>query len=220
MQRNIILLIIMEDKKNIIYTIGHSNQTIESFLEELYSFGINCIVDVRSIPYSKFTPQFNSEALSAVLKKKGIAYLHFGKEFGARRSDAIGENNRVDFELAVKTDAFTNGIRRLNNGLNKGYKIALMCSEANPLECHRFSLVSRYLFENGYNVHHILKTGVETTHQKLLEQMIAEYVQKKKIPEVDLLFVGEFTKEEQIKAAYHIKNEEIGYVFKESLIYD
>ena len=210
----------MEEKKDIIYTVGHSNQTIESFQEELASFNINCIVDVRSTPYSKFTPQFNAEALSAVLKKNGIAYLHFGKEFGARRYDAIGDNNQVDFEMAAKTDAFANGIRRLDNGLSKGFKIALMCSEANPLECHRFSLVSRFLFENGYDVHHILKTGVEVTHQKLLDQMIAEYVQKKKIPEVDLLFVGEFTKEEQIKAAYHVKNLEIGYVFNDSLIID
>lgn len=208
----------MEASKDI-YTIGHSNQTIESFLEELSSFGINCIVDVRSMPYSKYTPHFNAESLSAVLKKHHIAYLPFGPEFGARRYDAIGDNNQVNFEMAVQTEAFAKGVHRLQNGLEKGFRIALMCSEANPLECHRFSLVSRFFFEHGYNVHHILKAGEMTGHKELQEQMIADYIRKGKLPEVDLMF-GEYTEEDQIRDAYRLKNAEIGYKFEENLILD
>lgn len=207
------------EKNSQIYSVGHSNQSIEEFLEEIQSFEINCIVDVRSVPYSKFTPQFNAEVLSAVLKRNGIAYLPFGAEFGARRSDAydydnlIGAgfpDNQVVFELAVKTPAFLHGVNRVSNGLSKGFHIALMCSEADPLECHRFSLVSRYFFEHGYDVRHILSKGVFASHMQLQDKMVADYVSKGKLPEVDSLFC-EYTEECQIRDAYRLKNKSIGY---------
>lgn len=207
------------DKSLRIYSVGHSNQTIEEFLEEIHSFEIDCIVDVRSVPYSKFTPQFNAEAMGAVLKRNGIVYLPFGAEFGARRSDAYDYDNllgagfpenQVVFELAAKTPAFLQGVNRVNNGLSKGFHIALMCSEADPLECHRFSLVSRYFYENGYDVRHILSKGESASHKQLQDKMVAEYVLKGKLPEVDLLF-GEYTEEYQIRDAYRLKNKSIGY---------
>lgn len=202
-----------------LYTVGHSNQSAEEFMTEIRSFGINCIVDVRSTPYSKFTPQFNAEALGALLKRHGIAYLPFGAEFGARRSDSFDSynslgadfaDNQVVFELAAQTPAFLRGVERIKNGLAKGFVIALMCSEADPLECHRFSLVSRYFFEQGYEVEHILSAGTSASHCELQNQLIAEYVRKGKLPEVDLLF-GEYTEQDQIRDAYRLKNKAIGY---------
>lgn len=202
-----------------IYTVGHSNQDVDAFLTELRSFAINCIVDVRSTPYSKFTPQFNAEALGAVLKRNGIAYLPFGKEFGARRNDSFDydnllnagfPDNQVVFELAAQTPAFEHGVKRLHNGLDKGFNIALMCSEADPLECHRFSLVSRYLYEHGLDVIHILEAGKSATHQQLQAKMIDDYVQKGKLPEIDMLFC-EYTAEDQVRDAYRLKNKAIGY---------
>lgn len=202
-----------------LFSVGHSNQSAEEFIDEIRSFGVNCIVDVRSMPYSKFTPQFNAEALGAVLKRNGIAYLPFGAEFGARRTDSFdydnllgvgfGEN-QVVFELAAQTPAFQRGVERINNGLAKGFVIALMCSEADPLECHRFSLVSRYFFDHGYEVEHILSRGVSASHCELQNQLIAEYVRKGKLPEIDLLF-GEYTEQDQIRDAYRLKNKSIGY---------
>lgn len=202
-----------------IYSVGHSNQSVEEFIEEIMSFGINCIVDVRSTPYSKFTPQFNADALSAVLKRNGIAYLPFGEEFGARRTDSfdydnlLGQgfaDNQVVFELAVQTPAFLRGVERIKKGLAKGFVIALMCSEADPLECHRFSLVSRYFYDNGYDVVHILSRGASASHCELQNQMIADYVRKGKLPEIDMLF-GEYTEQDQIRDAYRLKNKAIGY---------
>lgn len=202
-----------------LFSVGHSNQSAEEFIDEIRSFGVNCIVDVRSMPYSKFTPQFNAEALGAVLKRNGIAYLPFGAEFGARRTDSFdydnllgagfGEN-QVVFELAAQTPAFQRGVERIKNGLAKGFVIALMCSEADPLECHRFSLVSRYFFDHGYEVEHILSRGVSASHFELQNQLIAEYVRKGKLPEIDLLF-GEYTEQDQIRDAYRLKNKSIGY---------
>lgn len=209
----------MEEQKKTLFSVGHSNQTVESFLEEIISFEIDCIVDVRSVPYSKFTPQFNAEALGAVLKRNGIAYLPFGLEFGARRTDSFDydnllgagfPDNQVVFELAAQSPTFLRGVDRVQNGLQRGYRIALMCSEAEPLDCHRFSLVSRYFYDHGYDVRHILTKGEFASHLSLQNKMIAEYVQKGKLPEVDLLF-GEYTPDDQIRDAYRLKNKNIGY---------
>ena len=197
---------------NLLFTIGHSNQSQEDFLEMLRRYNVNCVVDVRSVPASKYTPQFNMEELRRFLKYNDVQYLHFGKEFGARRTDCINEEGQVDFEDAVKTTAFLSGVERIKNGIEKGYRIALMCSEANPLECHRFSLVARYFFESGWDVQHILKDAELASHEMLEQQMIQEFLHSRKyrVSEVDELF-GTYTKEDQRQDAYRQKNREIGY---------
>ena len=195
-----------------LYTVGHSNQSQEEFLELVKRHDINCIVDVRSVPASKFSPQFNMESLKWYLRTNGIQYLHFGDEFGARRTDCLDAEGQVNFELAVKTPSFKRGVERLMNGLHKDFHISLMCSEANPLECHRFSLISRYFSDNGLEVQHILKNGELASHVSLEKEMIDEYLQSKKhrLSEIDKLF-GSYTKEDQRRDAYRLKNKEIGY---------
>ena len=201
-----------------LYSIGHSNQSFEQFLEMLQAQGINVIVDVRSVPASKYTPQFNREPLQAALNRAGIHYMWFGEEFGARRTDALDADNKVDFEKAVQTPAFLRGTERVLNGLQKGYRISLMCSEAHPLECHRFAMVSRWFFDHGVDMQHIVhdENGQTITipHKTLQDEMVAEYVRKKKIPQVqppDMFGENECTKEQQIILAYRQKNKEIAY---------
>lgn len=203
---------------NTLYTIGHSNQSFEDFLEMLQTIGIQAVADVRSVPASKYTPQFNREPLQAALKHNGIAYLPFGAEFGARRTDCLDADGKVNFEKAVETTAFLHGTERVKNGLEKEYKIALMCSEANPLECHRFAMVSRWFHEHGVDVEHIVHDAEHNTilrpHKELQDEMVAEYVRKKKIPQVqppDMFGENECTPEQQIELAYRQKNKEIGY---------
>lgn len=195
-----------------LYSVGHSNQSQEEFLELLKKHDVNCIVDVRSVPASKYTPQFNMEPLKWFLKKNDIQYLHFGEEFGARRTDSLNIEGQVDFEQAVRTANFNRGVERLMNGLQKGFRISLMCSEANPLECHRFSLVSRYFYDNGLDVQHILKDGELASHEVLEKEMIDEYLHSKKpkLADIDQLF-GSYTAEDQRCDAYRLKNKEIGY---------
>ena len=195
-----------------LYSVGHSNQSQEEFLGLLRAHDVNCIVDVRSVPASKYTPQFNMEPLRTFLKQNGIQYLHFGEEFGARRTDCLDAEGQVNFEMAVDTLNFQRGVQRLMTGLEKGFRISLMCSEANPLECHRFSLVSRYFYDNGLDVQHILKGAELASHKVLEEEMIQEYLHAKKhrLAEVDQLF-GTYTKEDQRREAYRQKNHEIGY---------
>ena len=195
-----------------LYSIGHSNQSQEEFLQLLKHHDVNCIGDVRSLPVSKYAPQFNQENLKWFLKKKGVQYLHFGEEFGARRTDCLDKEGQVNFELAATTSAFLNGVKRLMSGLEKGFNIALMCSEADPLECHRFALVSRYFHEHDIEVQHILKDGDLASQTLLEKRMIEEYLKSRKyhLSEVDQLF-GTYTVEEQLRDAYRLKNREIGY---------
>jgi uncharacterized protein (DUF488 family) len=195
-----------------LYSIGHSNQSLEEFIGLLNAHGVNCVIDVRSIPASKYSPQFNQDSLKCYLKAQGILYLHFGDEFGARRTDCLDENEQVDFEKAVETPFFKKGVERVMKGLEKGFRIAFMCSEADPLECHRFSLVSRYFYDNGVDVQHILKDASLASQAKLEKEMIANYIHSRKyhLSEVDYMF-GLYTEEDQRRDAYRLKNKEIGY---------
>ena len=177
----------------------------------LQQHGVNCVVDVRSVAASKYTPQFNEDLLRRFLRNNGLQYLHFGEEFGARRTDCLVDG-QVNFEYAVKTEAFQRGVKRLNNGMQKGFRIALMCSEADPLECHRFALVARYFFDHGWDVQHILRNAELAQHRLLEEQMISGYLHSSKyhVSEVDELF-GLYTADDQRCDAYRQKNREIGF---------
>ena len=178
----------------------------------LNDYDVNCVIDVRSIPASKYAPQFNQDGLKIFLRGQGIQYLHFGDEFGARRTDCLDEQGQVDFERAVKTPLFQQGVERVMKGLERGFRIAFMCSEANPLECHRFSLVSRYFYEQGIDVRHILKDSKLASHAALEKEMIDSYLRSRRyhLSEVDYLF-GLYTEQDQRRDAYRLKNKEIGY---------
>ena len=195
-----------------LYSIGHSNQSLDGFLILLKAHDVNCVIDVRSVPASTYSPQFNQESLKYFLKSHGVQYLHFGDEFGARRTDCLNESEQVDFEKAVETPLFQKGVERVMKGLEKGFRIAFMCSEADPLECHRFSLVSRYFYDQGLDVRHILKDGTLASHASLEKEMINQFLHSRKyrLPEVDLLFET-YSQEDQRKDAYRLKNKEIGY---------
>jgi len=160
-----------------IYTIGCSIHTLDEFISLLNKHNINAVADVRSIPYSQHTPQYNKEVLIKALKGKSIHYLDFSKEFGARRNEEDAyTNNRVDFKKVVKLPIFIHGIERIDTGISKGYNIALLCTEKNPLDCHRFSLVSKALIEKlNINVEHILFNGEIQNHYDLEKKMLCDF---------------------------------------------
>jgi len=196
---------------NLIYTIGHSNHTIDYFNELLGAHGINCVIDVRSIPASTYNPQFNKESLSNYLKNNNITYLHFGDEFGARHTekDLLDEAGKVDFDKVRKSDKFLAGIERLKGGLSKGFTVALMCSEAEPFDCHRFSLISYYLVRNGFIVRHILKDSTLIENSELEIRLLKKY--DKKIPKPTLFDPVILTETEKLNLAYRFRNMEVAY---------
>ena len=205
----------------ILYTIGHSNHSQERFLQLLQSYHVDCLIDVRSIPASNYNPQFNQEALDSFLRGKGIAYVFMGHEFGARRLDSLDDTGQVDFEKAVDTDSFQQGITRMRKILNDYQHVTLMCSEANPLTCHRFALVARYFHTHGLVVNHILSDGTSVSHKSLEREMVEQYLKARKrvLPEIDELF-GSYTATQQLNDAYRLKNKEIGFRTENEEYYD
>ena len=197
-------------EKPIIYTVGHSTHQIDYFLELLQKYSINCLVDVRSVAASSYNPQYNKEPLSNFLKNHGVTYMHFAEEFGARHSDPdlLDDEGKVDFEKVRKSWNFKNGVERLWLGLDKGFTIALMCSEGEPFDCHRFSMVSIALEKDGFDVKHILKDKTLKSNSELESQLLKKY--DKKIPK-PTMFEPDITKEDQLKAAYRLKNKEIAF---------
>ncbi len=194
----------------VIYTIGHSTHEADYFLALLQEYAVDCLIDVRSVAASGHNPQFNQEPLSMYLKQEGITYLHFPDEFGARHHDAdlLDENGKVDFEKVRKSWNFRNGVERLWMGLEKGFTIALMCSESEPFDCHRFSMISVALEKDGFQVRHILKDKSLRTNSALEQQLLKKY--DKKLPKPDI-FHPNITEEDRLTIAYRLRNADIAF---------
>lgn len=161
-----------------IFTIGHSTQPIDKFIEKLRDHGVSAIADVRSIPFSRHNPQFNKDELRKVLKRNGIRYVFLGNELGARTQDECCYiDDKVKYELLAKTELFKAGIARVLEGARK-YKIALMCAEKDPIECHRAILVARELVREGCNVHHILGDGALESQEATLSRLVRKLEQE------------------------------------------
>ncbi len=196
--------------RQVIYTIGHSTHPLDFFLELLQTYKVNCIVDVRSVAASAYNPQYNKEPLSNFLKNNGVTYMHFAEEFGARHGDPglLDDEGKVDFEKVRKSWNFQNGVERLWQGINEGFTIALMCSEGEPFDCHRFSMISIALEKDGFNVQHILKDKTIKSNAQLENQLLKKY--DKKIPKPDM-FEPNVTLDDQLKVAYRLRNKEIAF---------
>lgn len=157
-----------------VWTVGHSNHPIERFVELLVGAGITAVADVRSRPWSRRHPQFGREALARSLVPAGIAYVFLGAELGARASDpAAWHEGRVDYEQLAATAAFRDGLGRVATGAAT-HRIALMCAEREPLDCHRTILVSRHLAERGIAVTHLLADGRQEPHDETERRLLAQ----------------------------------------------
>lgn len=194
----------------VIYTVGHSTHQIDYFLSLLNEFSVNCLIDVRSVAASSYNPQYNKDPLSNYLKNNGITYLHFAEEFGARYTDPdlLDEDCKVDFEKVRRSFSFKSGVERLWFGLDKGYTMALMCSEGEPFDCHRFSMISIALEKDGFIVKHIMKDKSLKSNKELEDQLLKKY--DKKLPK-PTIFEPDVSKEDQLNAAYKLRNKDIAF---------
>src|SRR3989304_85714 len=192
------------NKRLELYTIGHSTHSIEEFIKLLAMHSITAVCDVRSTPYSQFTPQFNRELLQQELKRHSISYVFLGEELGARSDNPnCYVNGKVQYGCLAQEPMFQQGINRLVEGLTN-YRIALMCAEKDPIACHRTILVCRNLRSMNIEIKHILGDGkIESNidfERRLLNML--------KIPENDLFT----SNEDLIEEAYNIQGQKIAYV--------
>ena len=157
-----------------VFTIGHSNHSLEAFLALLRRHDVEEVIDVRSSPYSRYSPHFNHDVLNAALGKAGIEYVFLGGELGGRPADRsfYDADGRVLYDRLADGDSFPDGIRRVMRHADER-RAALMCSEKEPLDCHRTLLVARTLAEFGVAVEHILADGELEDHDDTMGRLMA-----------------------------------------------
>ena len=194
-----------------VLTIGHSNHPFPDFLALVKASGVDVIVDVRSSPFSRTNPQYNRRSLARMLRANGIRYLFLGNELGARPSDpSCFVNGRVSYSLLARTDAYERGIARVRKGATV-CRLALMCAEKEPLNCHRTILVARSLEEGGIVVKHILANGHLESHSDTMRRLIT-HLRLDPLEQDDLFR----PQSERIAEAYRIQSTRIAFVNKRS----
>ena len=152
-----------------IFTVGHSTLPIQSFLALLQTYGVECLIDIRTIPRSRHNPQFNDTALANSLTARQIEYLPMKSLGGLRRprkdSPNTGWRNEGFRGYAdyMQTDEFRNALDELIR-LSRKTRIAIMCAEAVPWRCHR-SLVADALNVRGVPAVEILSESTYRMHQ-------------------------------------------------------
>lgn len=208
------------------FTIGHSNHSIENFIALLQQHGITAVADVRSSAYSRRFPHFNQAALQKSLAAVDIAYVSLGDNLGARPDEpSCYVDGMARYDLISATKGFATGLNRLIQGA-KQYQITLMCAEQDPIVCHRAILVCPHLKKTDLQINHIHKNGDLESHGCLEDRLLKQhnlsnfspknknYVKQLSLFDTQATDTIEkpFTREELIQRAYQLQAEKIAYV--------
>ncbi len=153
-----------------IYTIGHSNHPLERFMELLERYEIEVLVDIRTSPFSRFSRHFSQQPLKNAIQGAGLKYLFLGKELGGKpkNPEFYDNDGHIDYARIAASEPFAEGIDRLISGCEK-FRIAIMCSEENPVDCHRRRLVGPVLVQQSVELKHIRGNGELQLERELWE---------------------------------------------------
>ena len=156
-----------------VLTLGHSNHPPEVFIGLLVRHGVDEVIDVRSAPYSRYASQFNYEGIHRMLEDIGIGYAYLGGELGGRPVDrsCYDSDGRVQYDRVAATDAFGDALRRVARVADEN-RVALLCTEKEPLECHRTLLVARALADRDVDVAHIQYDGFLESHDDAMSRLL------------------------------------------------
>ncbi len=163
----------MNQTNPMVLTVGHSNHPPEVFIGLLVRHGVDEVIDVRSAPYSRYASQFNYEGLNRMLDDIGIGYAYLGGELGGRPVDRSCYNSegRVQYDRVAVTDSFEDALRRVTRVSDEN-RVALLCTEKEPLECHRTLLVARALAIRDVAVAHIHADGFLESHDDAMTRLL------------------------------------------------
>ena len=187
-----------------ILTVGHSRHPLARFLSLLAKAQVTAVADVRSAPASRFSPHFNKTALAASLAAQGIDYVFLGQQLGGRpASEEMYTQGRADYEKMATSPEFGAGLAELI-GLAKRSQVAVMCAEADPLDCHRCLLVGRALAGAGIEVAHILASGEIVSHAETEDRLL----QLEHLADADLLMRS---RNERLAEAYRSRARKAAY---------
>ncbi|MHB9036763.1 MAG: DUF488 domain-containing protein [Armatimonadota bacterium] len=143
-----------------VFTIGHSNHDILDFLNILKRNKIQLLVDVRSDPYSRYASQFNKSEFQRHVEAVGIAYRYSGNAIGGKPKDSSlhTPSGAPDYDKLALTQAFQDELKAIAE-IAKARRVVLMCSEADPMGCHRERILAQVLRSWGIDVKHIMPNG-------------------------------------------------------------
>lgn len=162
----------MRDMETPIYTIGYGARSLDDFLAVLASHRIAYLVDVRSAPYSRFKPEFSRNALEAQLSAHGIRYLYLGDMLGGQPDDpTCYADGKVIYDAVAQRPAFREGLARVERAFRRQLRVALMCSEGKPEQCHRSKLIGQALAALGIPVVHIDEDGALIAQEDVIHEL-------------------------------------------------
>lgn len=155
-----------------VHTIGYGSRSFADFTGELGRYAITCVVDVRSSPYSRFSPDFGKQALEPALTSLGLRYVFLGEALGGRPDDpGCYVDGKVDYERLGAREIYRGGIERVVRAAEQGMRLALLCSEGKPEECHRSKLIGATLDRIGIQVVHIDEQGEPRSQAEIIERL-------------------------------------------------
>ncbi len=194
----------MTSNVSMLLTIGHSNLEFSEFVELLRRHGTTAVADVRSQPGGRLV-HFHRGELERGLRNAGIEYVFLGRELGARRDEPeCYENGVAVYERIASLPDFQKGLDRIRKGLLR-HRIALMCAEKEPLECHRTVLVCRHLRGDAIAIRHLLTDGTWEDHAATERRLLRLTGEERTLFEPDL------SDEELLERAYETRGREIAY---------
>lgn len=195
-----------------ILTIGHSKHPLSVFTDLLQVNEVSVLADVRSVPYSRYCPQFNKELLRGSLKECKIDYLFLGRELGARVDDpSCYLNGRIVYSRLAKRSSFLEATELLKSRAGKE-KTVLMCAEEDPLTCHRTILVARELDKEGIRVEHIRGDGRVETHDDVKTRLLKlTGLYQGEGSQMDMFQQQDQDNEKLLSDAFEIQEEKIAY---------
>ena len=161
-----------------IYMIGHSNHPLEIFQEMLEREKISIVYDIRMIPFSRYVPQYNQTTLPDTLKSWSIEYRYFS-DIGPRveGDTPLYDKNGFNYNLALTRERIVEGLKKLSSEIQKDDAVAIMATKKEPLECHRFLILSRVLQDMGHTIKHIVPDATLDTID--LEEKMMQSTQRR-----------------------------------------
>lgn len=155
-----------------LFTIGYGARSVDEFVALLQANRIEFLIDVRSAPYSKFKPEFSRELLQHHLERAGIRYLFMGDTLGGQpKEPACFTDGKVDYDKVRVQPFFQSGVERLKKAFEVRRRVALMCSEGRPEQCHRSKLIGEVLAAAGIPVRHIDEDGALLTQTQVIDRL-------------------------------------------------
>ena len=155
-----------------LFTVGYGARTLDEFLAVLKANRLEYLIDVRTAPFSKFKPDFSKELLQHHVERVGLRYIFMGDTLGGQpRDPACHSDGKVDYDKMRAQPFFQAGMERLKKAFEQQRRVALMCSEGRPEDCHRSKLIGEALTAAGIPVCHIDEDGQVLTQKQVIDRL-------------------------------------------------